>query len=227
MENENIDVIEQLKTAIADIIEYQKHLAEEITSIKTDLMDNLINPIKGEFEKYQHDEALSDFREKYAEKFEGLNTDVLKELEHNPDFDIVEKAFDGYQERTDGMGEEEYVEKFANHIQEQLNKLGKAFGVEPEKIEEVKVETTDGEEVKAEVEDGQVVEVEKETEVEEKVEDITTDETKEEESTADVEETSANAESSNAETEEELSEEEENARHMAELEEEKKREGIE
>ena len=224
MENENIDVIEQLKTAIADIIEYQKHLAEEITSIKTDLMDNLINPIKGEFEKYQHDEALSDFRCKYAEKLDGFN-DKLRIMEHNPDFDIVEKAFDGYQERTDGMGEDEYVEKLAEHIQEQLDEIGRAYGVEPEKIEEVKVETTDGEEIKAEVEEGQVVDVEKESE--EKVEETTTDEPttdepvtdepKEEEITTDVE----------APTEEELSEEEENARHMAELEEEKKREGIE
>lgn len=219
MENENIDVIEQLKTAIADIIEYQKHLAEEITSIKTDLMDNLINPIKGEFEKYQHDEALSDFRCKYAEKLDGFN-DKLRIMEHNPDFDIVEKAFDGYQERTDGMGEDEYVEKLAEHIQEQLDEIGRAYGVEPEKIEEVKVETTDGEEIKAEVDEGQVVEVEKESE--EKVEETTTDEPvtdepREEETTADVE----------TPVEEELSEEEENARHMAELEEEKKREGIE
>lgn len=227
MENENIDVIEQLKTAIADIIEYQKHLAEEITSIKTDLMDNLINPIKGEFEKYQHDEALSDFRCKYGEKLDGFN-DKLKLLEHNPDFDIVEKAFDAYTKRTDGMGEDEYVEKLANHIQEQLDEIGRAYGVEPEKIEEVKVETTDGDEIKAEVEDGQVVEVEKETE--EKVEETATDETEkevEEESTADVEEPVLEGEKEVEETEEELSEEEENARHMAELEEEKKREGIE
>ena len=225
MENENIDVIEQLKTAIADIIEYQKHLAEEITSIKTDLMDNLINPIKGEFEKYQHDEALSDFRCKYAEKLDGFN-DKLKVLEHNPDFDIVEKAFDAYTERTDGMGEDEYVEKLANHIQEQLDEIGKAYGVEPEKIEEVKVETTDGEEIKAEVEDGQVVEVEKEVEKETEEKEVEKEETATDETEKEVEEESTADVETEGETEE-LSEEEENARHMAELEEEKKREGIE
>ena len=222
MENENIDVIEQLKTAIADIIEYQKHLAEEITSIKTDLMDNLINPIKGEFEKYQHDEALSDFRCKYGEKLDGFN-DKLKLLEHNPDFDIVEKAFDAYTERTDDMGEDEYVEKLASHIQEQLDEIGRAYGVEPEKIEEVDVETTDGEEIKAEVEDGQVEKVEKESE--EKVEETATDETKDEETKDEETEKEVTADVE-PETEE-LSEEEENAKHMAELEEEKKREGIE
>lgn len=191
MENENIDVIEQLKTAIAEIIEYQKHLAEEITSIKTDLMDNIINPIKSEFDKYQHDEALSDFRCKYAEKLDGFN-DKLKIIEHNPDFDIVEKAFDSYNEREDGMDEDEYVEKLAEHIQNQLDEIAGVFGVEKEDIEEVKVETSEGE-VEAKVEDGKVVETEVEGE-EEKVEtteeENASDETEkevEEEATADVE----------------------------------------
>lgn len=210
-----MEILENYKQAISEIIEYQKHLANEITEIKTAIMDELINPIKDEYAQFEHDTALSDFRCKYAEKLDGFN-DKLKTLE-GEDFDIVEKAFDDFNARTDGMGEDEYVEKLASHIQEQLNKIGEAFGVKPEEIEEVKVETSDGEEVKAEVEDGQVVEVEKESE--EKVEETTTDETEkevEEETTADVEP-----------TEEELSEEEENARHMAELEEEKKREGIE
>lgn len=192
MENENIDVIEQLKTAIAEIIEYQKHLAEEITSIKADLMDNIINPIKSEFDKYQHDEALSDFRCKYAEKLDGFN-DKLKIIEHNPDFDIVEKAFDSYNEREDGMGEDEYVEKLAEHIQNQLDEIAGVFGVEKEDIEEVKVETTEGE-VEAKVEDGEVVETEVEGEEKEEAteekEEPATDETEkevEEETTADVE----------------------------------------
>ncbi len=192
MENENIDVIEQLKTAIAEIIEYQKHLAEEITSIKTDLMDNIINPIKSEFDKYQHDEALSDFRCKYAEKLDGFN-DKLKIIEHNPDFDIVEKAFDSYNEREDGMDEDEYVEKLAEHIQNQLDEIAGVFGVEKEDIEEVKVETTEGE-VEAKVENGKVVETEveseEEKEVEEKETETAADETEkevEEETTADVE----------------------------------------
>lgn len=218
MNDEVMEILENYKQAISEIIEYQKHLANEITEIKTAIMDELINPIKDEYAQFEHDTALSDFRCKYGEKFDNFN-DKLKALE-GEDFDVVEKAFDDYQTRTDGMSEDEYVEKLANHIQEQLDEIGRAYGVEPEKIEEVKVETTDGEEIKAEVEDGQVVEVEKESE--EKVEETATDETEkevEEESTADVE--------TEAPAEEELSEEEENARHMAELEEEKKREGIE
>lgn len=162
---DEMNTIESLANAIKEIIEYQKHLANEITEIKTAIMDDLINPIKDEYEKMEYDNALSDWRCKYAEKLEGFDG-KLKALE-GEDFDIIKKSFDDFNERTDGMEPDEYVEKLAESITEQLNTIGEAFGVEPEKIEEVKIETEDGE-VKAEVEDGEVKTVEsaEETEVE-------------------------------------------------------------
>lgn len=156
MDNE-MNTIESLANAIKEIIEYQKHLANEITEIKTSIMDELINPIKDEYEKMEYDNALSDWRCKYAEKLEGFDG-KLKALEGD-DFDIIKKSFDDFNERTDGMEPDEYVDKLAESINEQLTAIGEAFGIEPEKIEEVKVETEDGE-VKAEVEDGKVTEVE-------------------------------------------------------------------
>lgn len=158
MEKETVD-INQLAQAVKEIIEYQKHLAEEITEIKTSIMDELINPIKDEYSQMQYDNALSDWNCKYAEKLGGFS-DKLKALEGD-DFDIIKKSFDDFNEREDGMEADEYVEKLAESITSQLNAIGEAFGVEPEKIEEVKIETEDGE-VKAEVENGEVTEVENE-----------------------------------------------------------------
>lgn len=159
MENENnFDVIQ----AIKEIIEYQKHLAEEITEIKTSIMEELINPIHEEYDKMQYDNALSDFRCKFGEKLEPFG-DKLKSIE-GEDFDVVKKTFDDFNEDNKGYEIDEYVEEKAKVIQEQLDAIGKAFGVEPEKIEEVKIETEDGENVKAEVEDGEVTTVETETE---------------------------------------------------------------
>lgn len=156
MDNE-MNTIESLANAVKEIIEYQKHLANEITEIKTSIMDELINPVKDEYEKMQYDNALSDWKCKYAEKLEGFDS-KLKALE-GEDFDIMKKSFDDFNEREDGMESDEYVDKLAESITSQLNAIGEAFGIEPEKIEEVKVETEDGE-VKAEVEDGEVTEVE-------------------------------------------------------------------
>ena len=89
-----MDEIETLKQALSEVVEYTKHLAEEITEIKVQIMDNLINPIKDEYEKMEHDNALSDFRCKHAEKLEGFN-DKLKAIE-GEDFDIVEMLENQY-----------------------------------------------------------------------------------------------------------------------------------
>lgn len=158
-ENKDFDIV----AAVKQLVEDYGHLANEIAEVKASIYDNLINPIKADFEQMQHDNALSDFRCKYAEKLEPFS-DKLKILEKDDDFDVVEKAFDDFSARTDGMEEEEFVDKFVDKIQSQLDDIATVFGVEPEKIEEIKVETEEGE-VKAEVDDGEVVAVEGEGEI--------------------------------------------------------------
>lgn len=175
--NKDFDV----QAALKEIIEYVGHLANEITEIKTSIMDNLISPIQKEYEDMTYNNALSDFRCKYAEKLEPMS-DKLKAIEADDGFDVVKKAFDGFMNRTDGMEQDTYVDRFVEKVQGQIDAIGKAFGVEPEKIEEVKIETEDGE-VKAEVEDGEVTNVEgekTEENVEESVEEPSTEESTEE-----------------------------------------------
>lgn len=157
MEENEFDLLPVIK----ELIDGYKHLADEIAEVKTTVMDNLISPLNEAYEKEQYDNALSDFRCKYAEKLEPFG-DKLKAIE-GEDFDIIKKTFDDFNEDNKGYDEAEYVEELAKSIQNQLDTIGKAFGVEPEQIEEVKIETEDGE-VKAEVEDGEVTAVENETE---------------------------------------------------------------
>lgn len=161
LNNESFDV----KNAIQQIMEIVGNLANEVAEIKSTIMDELITPIQDEYNKMQHDEALSDWRCKYGEKLEGFN-DKLKAIE-GEDFDILEKSFDDFNERDDEMEADVFVDELANKVSEQLDNIALAFGVKPEEIEEVKVETEDGE-VKAEVENGEVetVETDKEAEVE-------------------------------------------------------------
>ncbi len=172
MNNGTMDV----QAALKEIVEYVHHLADEIAEIKVSIMDELIGPIQSEYNKMQYDNSLSDFRCKYAEKLEPFG-DKLKSIEGD-DFDVVKKTFDDFMEDNKGYEMDEYVDEKAKAIQEQLDKIGKAFGIEPEKIEEVKVETEDGE-VKAEVENGEVTEVEGETESKVEAEPETKEEEKE------------------------------------------------
>ena len=161
MENENFDIV----AAVKQLVEDYGHLANEIAEVKASIYDNLLNPIKEEFDHMQYEDALSDFRCKHAEKLEPFS-DKLKALEKDDSFDIVKKAFDDFSGRKDGMEEDVYVDKLASKIQEQLDDIAGIFGVKPEEIEEVKVETDEGE-VEAKVEDGEVTSIEKETDEEE------------------------------------------------------------
>lgn len=161
MENENFDIV----AAVKQLVEDYGHLANEIAEVKASIYDNLLNPIKEEFDHMQYEDALSDFRCKHAEKLEPFN-DKLKALEKDDEFDIVKKAFDDFSGRKDGMEEDVYVDKLASKIQEQLDDIAGIFGVKTEEIEEVKVETDEGE-VEAKVEDGEVTSIEKETTEEE------------------------------------------------------------
>lgn len=161
MENENFDIV----AAVKQLVEDYGHLANEIAEVKASIYDNLLNPIKDEFDHMQYEDALSDFRCKHAEKLEPFN-EKLKALEKDDEFDIVKKAFDDFSGRKDGMEEDVYVDKLASKIQEQLDDIAGIFGVKPEEIEEVKVETDEGE-VEAKVEDGEVTSIEKETDEEE------------------------------------------------------------
>lgn len=212
MDEQNFDIVAAVKQLVNDY----GHLANEIAEVKASIYDNLINPIKADFEQMQHDNALSDFRCKYAEKLEPFS-DKLKKLEKDDNFDVVEKAFDDFSARTDGMEEAEFVDKFVNNIQSQLDDIAEVFGVEPEKIEEIKVETEEGE-VKAEVEDGEVVAVEGEGENTEEPTEEAVEETAEEpevaEETPEVETEPEVEEEATEETVEEEPEEETTAKKI-------------
>lgn len=156
MDNEIYEVLSNYKAAIEYLTDNYKHLADEIAEIKTAIMDELINPIKESYDSYKHDEALSDFRCKYAEKLEPFG-DKLKAIEGD-DFDIVEKAFDDFSKREDGIAEEDFVNELSSKVESQLDAIAKAFNVEKEDITKVEIETKDEdgeiEKQEVEVEDG-------------------------------------------------------------------------
>lgn len=191
MDNEIYEVLSNYKAAIEYLTDNYKHLADEIAEIKTAIMDELINPIKESYDSYKHDEALSDFRCKYAEKLEPFG-DKLKAIEGD-DFDIVEKAFDDFSKREDGIAEEDFVNELSSKVESQLDAIAKAFNVEKEDITKVEIETKgkdgDVETKEVEVEDGKTdtseEAVEEDTkEAEEVAEDVSDSETAEKEPTA-------------------------------------------
>lgn len=172
--NEDFDLnakLDQLLEAVngiaAKVDEHQSRI-DELDSV---LYDGLIGPANEQLAQNEYNNALSDFRTKYAEKlgpYEGFSKAV-----EGDDFDIYKAAFDGYNEGEYDFSPDEYIDKKVVELAEQVEAIKEAAaqiaGVEPEKVE-VDVDTKDGE---------VTVDVDDET-TEEKPEDNTTEVVKEE-----------------------------------------------
>lgn len=143
--------MDNVEEVVKNIVATQSEMMEEIAEIKKLVMDEIINPIKSEYEKMEYDNALSDFRCKYAEKLDGF-TDKLKAIEGD-DFDIAKQVFDDFKADSLDLSEEEYVDKVVEKVENQLESIANAFGVKPEDVESVTVEVVeDGKEVEKTVE---------------------------------------------------------------------------
>lgn len=200
--NEDFDLnakLDQLLEAVngiaAKVDEHQSRI-DELDSV---LYDGLIGPANEQLAQNEYNNALSDFRTKYAEKlspYEGFTKAV-----EGDDFDIYKAAFDGYNEGEYGFSPDEYVDKKVVELAEQVEAIKAAAaqiaGVKPEDVD-VGV-NTEGGEVTVDVDDkttdekpeDDVTEVETET-PEEKIETETSEEKKDkpaEEEDSDGEET--------------------------------------
>lgn len=181
--NEDFDLnakLDQLLEAVngiaAKVDEHQSRI-DELDSV---LYDGLIGPANEQLAQNEYNNALSDFRTKYAEKlspYEGFTKAV-----EGDDFDIYKAAFDGYNDGEYDFSPDEYVDKKVVELAEQAEAIKEAVaqiaGVEPEQVD-VDVNTDNS---------GVTVDVDDKT-TEEKPEDNTT----EVEATEETKETSEEA----------------------------------
>lgn len=179
--DENMDLnakldqlIEAVQTVVAKVDEQQARLDE----LDSALYDGLIGPANDAIAQNEYDNALSDFRAKYAEKL-GPFENAAKAIEGDDEFDIYKQAFDAYNDNDYDFSPDEYIDKLTNSLTEQVNHIKEVVaeveGVKPEDVH-VEVEgTEEGGEPKVEVE----VESEEDHKEEEKVE-ASEGETKEE-----------------------------------------------
>ena len=179
--DENMDLnakldqlIEAVQTVVAKVDEQQARLDE----LDSALYDGLIGPANDAIAQNEYDNALSDFRAKYAEKL-GPFENAAKAIEGDDEFDIYKQAFDAYNDNDYDFSPDEYVDKLTSSLAEQVNHIKEVVaeveGVKPEDVH-VEVEgTEEGGEPKVEVE----VESEEDHKEEENVE-ASEGETKEE-----------------------------------------------
>lgn len=148
--------LEALIQAVTEVVQKVDEISARQDELDSVLYDGLIGPANEQLAQNEYDNALSDFRAKYAEKL-GPFEEVSKVIEGD-DFDVYKSAFDGYNEGNYDFSPDEYVDKITEALSNQVNLIKEVVaaqeGVKPEDVHvEVEGGTEDGEpKVEVEVE---------------------------------------------------------------------------
>lgn len=179
-------------------------LDARVNELDSALYDGLIGPANDAIAQNEYDNALSDFRTKYAEKL-GPYESSVKAIEGDDDFDIFKNAFDAYNDGDYEFTPDEYVDKLAMSLADQIDKIKEAVaekaGVDKDDVE-VKVEAEPSEDGKHDVQ----IDVDN-TETPEKPEDNVTEKEHEEVKTEDGEKHTVESEEKEEEKVEEKTDE--------------------
>lgn len=124
--------------------EMVKAAVEKVDGLNHLVFDEVINPAKEAMEESIYNKNVSEFGNKYSDKFAGYN-EKLKPIE-GEDFDIVKQAYDGYNEIEGEKPDEAlYVDELIKAVDKQLDDIRTAIGA-PEDTE-ITVNDKDGETV--------------------------------------------------------------------------------
>lgn len=123
----------------------QAELESMVLEMK-DKLDNILNTVAESEKKYQHDIGVKGFTERNGKAL-GKYVDKLKKL-NGEDFDLMESAFDEYNNTFSDIEESTYVAQLVSEIDNKIAKLKEALGDDEIEIKsdedttEVKTEDT-------------------------------------------------------------------------------------
>ena len=123
----------------------QAELESMVLEMK-DKLDNILNTVAESEKKYQHDVGVKGFTERNGEAL-GKYVEKLKKL-NGEDFDLMESAFDEYNNTFSDIEESTYVAQLVSEIDNKIAKLKEALGDDEVEIKsdedttEVKTEDT-------------------------------------------------------------------------------------
>ena len=103
----------------------QSELESMVLDLK-DKLDNILNTVAESEKKYQHDVGVKGFTERNGEAL-GKYVEKLKKL-NGEDFDLMESAFDEYNNTFSDIEESTYVAQLVSEIDNKIAKLKEALG---------------------------------------------------------------------------------------------------
>ena len=150
------NVIDMLMNEIDSLKEQLRQMDAKIDNTNSVLYNDILDPAKEAMDSYQKEVRFDDFNSKYGERL-GSHNDVLRKIEHDPDFDLTRTAFENYESggKEAGYSDEEYVEALEKSVISQIDEMKSAFGIADDATVEVVSDGNGEEEVLV---DGQPIE---------------------------------------------------------------------
>lgn len=148
----------------------QAELESMVLEMK-DKLDNILNTVAESEKKYQHDVGVKGFTERNGKAL-GKYVEKLKKL-NGEDFDLMESAFDEYNNTFSDIEESTYVAQLVSEIDNKIAKLKEALGDDEIEIKsdedttEVKTDNTTVETNASECKDSECEDKDKEDETDE------------------------------------------------------------
>lgn len=147
-------LLTKLNDTLAVILQKLDEHDTKLNQLDSVLYDGIIGPANDQIAQQEYDQALSDFRCKFAEQL-GPYADITQAVDG---VDVYQKAFDTYNEGGFDVSPDEYVTALAESLKEQVAEIKQTLGVSDGVGVEATVETPTGEEATIET-DGENVEV--------------------------------------------------------------------
>lgn len=147
-------LLTKLNDTMAVILQKLDEHDAKLNQLDSVLYDGIIGPANDQIAQQEYDQALSDFRCKFAEQL-GPYADITQAVDG---VDVYQKAFDTYNEGGFDVSPDEYVTALAESLKEQVAEIKQTLGVSDGVEVEATVETPTGEEATIET-DGENVEI--------------------------------------------------------------------
>lgn len=143
MDEQNNELFGQIKEAVQFLIEEVKalqqknvELEEQIASVNSFMMDNIVNP---SIEAY-NGQRFNEFNDKYGERL-GKYDDMIKTSLNDPEYSSAKEAWDTLEalppEERDSIDEEQYVAGVEEGLTGYVDSIKQALGIPADEAVEI------------------------------------------------------------------------------------------
>lgn len=135
-----MEMLTRLNDTLAIVLQKLDEHDSKLNELDSVLYDGIVGPANDQIAQQEYDQALSDFRCKYAEQLDPY-AGAVQAIDGE---DVYQRAFDSYNDSDTDISPDEYVTQLAESLKNQIAAVKEALGSDSNVEVEVKADTPEG-----------------------------------------------------------------------------------